>query len=185
MLLLVCLPKVYARTNQSTKKQQHGISAFLVEKKFPGFSVGQKLNKLGMCSSHTSELVFDNCRVPKENLLGAENKGAYVLMSGLDLERLVLAGGPVGLMQACCDIAFSYAHIRKQFGRRIGEFQLIQGKMADMYTTLSACRNYLYNVARACDKNKINSKDCAGVILYCAEKATQMALDAIQILGEF
>ncbi|ENN77348.1 hypothetical protein YQE_06174, partial [Dendroctonus ponderosae] len=153
-----------------------------------------------MRGSNTGELVFEDCAVPKENILGVENKGkitylapklaylqffvgVYVLMSGLDLERLVLSAGPVGIMQACCDIAFSYAHVRKQFNRRIGEFQLIQGKMADMYVKLSACRSYLYSVARACDKGKINSKDCAGVFLFCSETATQMALDAIQILG--
>jgi isovaleryl-CoA dehydrogenase len=174
---------VYAVTDPTAKKPQHGISAFIVEKNFPGFKAGPKLDKLGIRGSNTSELIFEDCRVPKENLLGMENKGVYVLMSGLDLERLVLAGGPLGLMQACCDIAFSYAHVRKQFNSRIGEFQLIQGKMADMYTTLGACRSYVYNVAKACDNKKVNSKDCAGVILYCAEKATQVALDAIQILG--
>lgn len=174
---------VYAKTNPNAKNPQHGISAFIVEKGMPGFSAGPKLDKLGMRGSNTSELIFENCKIPRQNLLGVENKGVYVLMSGLDLERLVLAGGPLGVMQACCDIAFSYAHIRKQFNTRIGEFQLIQGKMADMYTTLSACRTYLYNVAKACDNRKVSRKDCAGVILYTAEKATQMALDAIQILG--
>ncbi|XP_064213109.1 isovaleryl-CoA dehydrogenase, mitochondrial isoform X1 [Tribolium castaneum] len=174
---------VYAVTDPNAKKPQHGISAFIIEKGFPGFKAGPKLDKLGMRGSNTSELIFEDCEVPKENLLGAENKGVYVLMSGLDLERLVLAGGPLGIMQACCDITFSYAHVRKQFQTRIGEFQLIQGKMADMYTTIGACRSYLYNVAKACDNKKVNSKDCAGVILYCAEKATQMALDAVQILG--
>ncbi|KAH1024450.1 hypothetical protein HUJ05_003933 [Dendroctonus ponderosae] len=171
-----------------------------VERRFDGFRSGVKLDKLGMRGSNTGELVFEDCAVPKENILGVENKGkitylapkiaylqffvgVYVLMSGLDLERLVLSAGPVGIMQACCDIAFSYAHVRKQFNRRIGEFQLIQGKMADMYVKLSACRSYLYSVARACDKGKINSKDCAGVFLFCSETATQMALDAIQILG--
>ncbi|XP_045764562.1 isovaleryl-CoA dehydrogenase, mitochondrial [Maniola jurtina] len=173
---------VYAKTNL-TSKPQHGISAFLIEKDYPGFSTAQKLDKLGMRGSNTGELVFEDCKVPATNLLGEENKGVYVLMSGLDLERLVLAAGPVGLMQAAIDIAFDYAHTRKQFGNRIGEFQLIQGKMADMYTTLSACRSYLYNVAKACDDGHVNSKDCAGAILYCAEKATQIALDAIQILG--
>ncbi|XP_072940478.1 isovaleryl-CoA dehydrogenase, mitochondrial [Epargyreus clarus] len=173
---------VYAKTNQ-TSKPQHGISAFLIEKGYPGFSTAQKLDKLGMRGSNTGELVFEDCKVPASNLLGEENKGVYVLMSGLDLERLVLAAGPVGLMQAAIDAAFEYAHTRKQFGVKIGEFQLIQGKMADMYTTLSACRAYLYSVARACDEGHVNSKDCAGVILYCAEKATQVALDAIQILG--
>nr|CAH7739721.1 unnamed protein product [Callosobruchus chinensis] len=174
---------VYAKTNLKAAKPQHGISAFIIEKGFEGFTTGQKLDKLGMRGSNTCELIFEDCKVPKENLLGSENRGVYVLMSGLDLERLVLAGGPVGVMQAACDVAFSYAHIRKQFNTKIGEFQLIQGKLADMYTTLGACRSYLYSVARACDKGKVNSKDCAGVILYCAEKATQMCLDAIQILG--
>ncbi|CAH0728934.1 unnamed protein product, partial [Brenthis ino] len=173
---------VYAKTSQ-TNKPQHSISAFLIEKDYPGFSTAQKLDKLGMRGSNTGELVFEDCKVPASNLLGEENKGVYVLMSGLDLERLVLASGPVGLMQAAIDTSFEYAHTRKQFGKNIGEFQLLQGKMADMYTTLSACRSYLYNVAKACDEGHINSKDCAGVILYCAEKATQVALDAIQILG--
>lgn len=176
---------MYAKTDTSTKKPQHGISTFIIEKGFDGFKTGPKLDKLGMRGSNTCELIFDNCKVPKENLLGGENKGVYVLMGGLDLERLVLAAGPVGIMQACCDISFSYAHIRKQFDTKIGEFQLIQAKLADMYTSLGACRSYLYNVARACDNKKVNSKDCAGVILYCAEKATQMAVDAIQILGNF
>lgn len=148
-----------------------------------GFTTGPKLDKLGIRGSNTSELIFEDCKVPAKNILGQEGKGVYVLMSGLDLERLVLAAGPVGLMQAACDISFEYAHSRKQFKRRIGEFQLLQGKMADMYTTLNACRSYLYGVARAADAGKVSSKDCAGVILYCAEKATQMGLDAIQILG--
>lgn len=174
---------VYAKTDTNTAKPQHGITAFLIEKDFPGFTTAQKLDKLGMRGSNTCELVFEDCKVPASNILGELNKGVYVLMSGLDLERLVLAAGPVGLMQAAIDTAFEYAHTRKQFGRNIGEFQLMQGKMADMYTTLSACRSYLYNVARACDEGYVNSKDCAGVILYCAEKATQVALDAIQILG--
>ncbi|XP_053603062.1 isovaleryl-CoA dehydrogenase, mitochondrial [Plodia interpunctella] len=173
---------VYAKTDFSSKPQ-HGITAFLIEKGFPGFTTAQKLDKLGMRGSNTCELVFEDCKVPAENVLGEINKGVYVLMSGLDLERLVLAGGPVGLMQAAVDTAFEYAHTRKQFGKNIGEFQLLQGKMADMYTTLSACRSYLYNVAKACDEGHVNSKDCAGVILYCAEKATQVALNAIQILG--
>ncbi|KAF2903830.1 hypothetical protein ILUMI_02346 [Ignelater luminosus] len=173
---------VYARTDPSAAPQ-HGISTFLIEKGFPGFSTAQKLDKLGMRGSNTGELIFENCKVPKENLLGTENRGVYVLMSGLDLERLILAAGPVGIMQACCDVAFNYAHERKQFNTRIGEFQMIQSKLADMYTTLSACRSYLYNVARACDRNHVNSKDCAGVIMYGAERATWMALDAIQILG--
>ncbi|XP_047507011.1 isovaleryl-CoA dehydrogenase, mitochondrial [Pieris napi] len=173
---------VYARTELNTKPQ-HGITAFIIEKGFPGFSTAQKLDKLGMRGSNTGELVFEDCKVPAENILGEVNKGVYVLMSGLDLERLVLAGGPVGLMQAAIDTAFHYAHTRKQFGKNIGEFQLLQGKMADMYTTLSATRCYLYNVAKACDEGHVNSKDCAGVILYSAEKSTQIALDAIQILG--
>nr|CAD7397852.1 unnamed protein product [Timema poppensis] len=174
---------VYARTDPTATLPQHGISAFIVEKGMAGFLTAQKLDKLGMRGSNTGELIFEDCKVPSENILGAENKGIYVLFSGLDLERLVLASGPVGIMQACCDVAFEYTHIRKQFNKRIGEFQLIQGKLADMYTTLGACRSYLYAVARACDQGHINGKDCAGVILYCAEKATQLALDAIQCLG--
>jgi len=174
---------VYAKTDPKTEKPQHGISAFLVEKGMPGFTTGPKLDKLGIRGSGTCELIFENCRVPEANFLGAKNKGVYVLMSGLDLERLVLAAGPVGLMQAACDVAWEYAHQRKQFGEPIGHFQLIQGKMADMYTTLNASRAYLYNAARACDQGHVSGKDCAGVILYCAEKATQVALDAIQILG--
>lgn len=174
---------VYARTNPNVAKQQHGISAFIIERGFEGFSTGQKLDKLGMRGSNTGELIFEDCKVPAQNLLGEENKGVYVLLSGLDLERLVLAAGPLGLIQCACDIAFKYVHERKQFNTRIGEFQLIQGKIADMYTTLSACRSYLYNVARACDEGHVNRKDCAGVILYLAEKATQVTLDAIQCLG--
>lgn len=140
-------------------------------------------DKLGMRGSNTAELIFDNCIVPEANVLGNVNQGVYVLMSGLDYERLVLAAGPVGLMQAACDLAFDYAHQRRQFGQRIGEQQLIQGKLADMYTTLNACRSYLYGVARSCVAGKANSKDCAGVILYCGEAATRLGLDAIQILG--
>ncbi|XP_064624257.1 isovaleryl-CoA dehydrogenase, mitochondrial-like [Lineus longissimus] len=174
---------VYAKTDRTTNKPQHGISAFIVEKDMPGFSVGLKLDKLGMRGSQTGELIFEDCKVPAENMLGEMNKGVYVLMSGLDIERLVLAAGPVGIMQACCDIAFDYAHQRKQFDTRIGEFQLIQGKMADMYTSLNACRAYLYNVARALDSGQRQAKDCAGVILYCAEAATKSALDCIQLLG--
>lgn len=173
---------VYARTS-ATGKLQHGITAFIVEREFEGFTNGPKLDKLGMRGSNTCELIFENCKVPAANMLGQENKGVYVLMSGLDYERLVLAAGPVGLMQAACDVTFEYAHQRKQFDQRIGEFQLVQGKLADMYTTLNACRSYLYGVARACVVGKANAKDCAGVILYCAEKATQVGLDAIQILG--
>lgn len=173
---------VYAKTN-SNVSPQHGITAFLIEKDFEGFSTGPKLDKLGIRGSPTGELIFQDCKVPAANMLGPENKGVYVLMSGLDYERLVLAAAPVGLMQSACDVAFEYAHSRKQFNQRIGEFQLLQGKMADMYTTMNACRSYVYNVARGCDLGKANAKDCAGVILYCAEKATQVALDAIQILG--
>ncbi|UYV67147.1 hypothetical protein LAZ67_4004082 [Cordylochernes scorpioides] len=173
---------VYARTDPSARPQ-HGITTFLVEKDTPGFSIGQRLDKLGMRGSPTGELVFEDCRIPEENVMGHLNKGVYVLMKGLDYERLVLSGGPLGIMQACCDTTFHYVHIRKQFNTRIGEFQLIQGKLADMYTTLNACRSYLYNTARAVDKGFVSNKDCAGVILYCAEKATQMALDAIQCLG--
>ncbi|VDK45389.1 unnamed protein product [Anisakis simplex] len=157
---------VYAKTNPS--KNQYGITAFIVEKSFEGFSTSPKLNKMGM---------------REENVLGEINKGVYVLMTGLDVERLVLAGGPLGLMQAACDIAFDYAHQREAFGSKIGTFQLIQAKMADMYTTLNACRSYLYNVARATDEGHLTNKDCAGVILYLAEHATKMCLDAIQILG--
>lgn len=173
---------VYAKTDKGSA-DKHSITAFIIETASEGFSVAQKLDKLGMRGSPTCELVFQDLKVPVKNILGQENKGVYVLMSGLDIERLVLAAGPVGLMQASIDIAFEYAHQRKQKGQLIGEFQLMQGKMADMYTTLSACRSYLYSVARACDAGHNSSKDCAGVILYCAEKATQVALDAIQILG--
>lgn len=174
---------VYARTNPLADKPQHGISAFIVEKNTPGFSVGQQLDKLGMRGSPTAELVFEDCKIPAKNLVGELNKGMYVLMSGLDYERLVLAAGPVGLMQACCDVTFDYVHTRKQFGQPIGTFQLMQGKIADMYTTLNACRSYLYSTARAVDQGHVLSKDCAGAILFCAEKATQLALDAVQCLG--
>ncbi|XP_043267464.1 isovaleryl-CoA dehydrogenase, mitochondrial [Venturia canescens] len=174
---------VYARTDQNAAKPQHGITAFIVEKDMEGFSTAQKLDKLGMRGSNTGELVFDNCKVPINNVLGEVNRGIYVLFSGLDLERLVLAGGALGILQACCDVAFEYAHTRKQFGKQIAEFQLIQGKMADMYTSLNTARSYAYSVARACDNGSVNRKDCAAVILYCAESATKVALDAIQILG--
>ncbi|XP_037939094.1 isovaleryl-CoA dehydrogenase, mitochondrial [Teleopsis dalmanni] len=173
---------VYAKTGNGVA-DKHAITAFIIETAWEGFSVAQKLDKLGMRGSSTCELVFQDLKVPAKNVLGELNKGVYVLMSGLDLERLVLAAGPVGLMQAACDNAFEYAHQRKQKNQLIGEFQLIQGKMADMYTTLSACRSYLYSVAKACDAGYVSSKDCAGTILYCAEKATQVALDSIQILG--
>lgn len=174
---------VYAKTDFSTDKPQHGITAFLVEKGMPGFSTGLKLDKLGMRGSNTSELIFEDCKVPVENMMGALNKGVYVLFSGLDIERLVLASGPLGIMQACCDVAFNYAHVREQFGTKIGEFQMIQAKMADMYTTLNASRSYVYNVARALDRGERQPNDCAAVILYTAEAATKVALDAIQILG--
>lgn len=172
---------VYAKTNP--KGGANSITAFIVEKGMPGFSTCPKLDKLGMRGSNTCELVFDNCRVPVENIVGEVNKGVYVLMSGLDYERCVLAAGPVGIMQACVDVAFSYAHERKQFEKKIGTFQLMQGKMADMYTRLGACRSYVYSVARSCDKGHADSKDCAGAILYAAENGTQVALDAIQCLG--
>jgi len=174
---------VYAKTDPNTPKPQHGITCFIIEKGMEGFSTSPKLDKLGMRGSNTCELVFEDCKVPAANVMGGEGKGVYVLMSGLDLERLILAAGPVGLMQACVDVAFPYAHMRDAFGKKIGEHQLIQAKMADMYTRLSACRSYVYSVARACDAGHVNTKDCAGVILYAAENATQVALDAIQILG--
>jgi isovaleryl-CoA dehydrogenase len=172
---------VYAKTDPDAGAR--GITAFLVEKEFPGFSTAQKLDKLGMRGSNTCELVFRNCEVPAENVLGQLNSGVNVLMSGLDYERVVLAGGPLGIMQACLDVVIPYVHERKQFGRPIGEFQLMQGKLADMYTTLNVCRAYVYAVAQACDRDETTRKDAAGAILYSAEKATQMALDAIQSLG--
>ncbi len=171
---------VYAKTDIEAGAK--GISTFIVEKSF-GIEVAQKLDKLGMRGSNTGELVFKDVEVPAENLLGAENKGVNVLMSGLDYERAVLAAGPTGIMLACMDTVIPYIHQREQFGQAIGEFQLIQGKIADMYTNLNACRAYLYAVGRACDAGQTNRKDAAGVILYAAEKATQMALDTIQILG--
>ncbi|MCA0403842.1 MAG: isovaleryl-CoA dehydrogenase [Proteobacteria bacterium] len=172
---------VYAKTNKELGSK--GITAFLIEKTFSGFRTAQKLDKLGMRGSNTCELVFEDCIVPKENVLGELNMGTKVLMSGLDYERTVLAAGPIGIMQACLDVVLPYVHERKQFGQAIGEFQFIQGKVADMYTDLNASRAYLYAVAAACDKGKVNRKDAASVILYTAEKATQMALQAIQILG--
>jgi isovaleryl-CoA dehydrogenase len=170
---------VYARTGKS----RNDITAFIVEKPFEGFSTGPKLDKLGMRGSNTCELVFENCEVPTENVLGTPGQGVAVLMSGLDYERVVLAGGPLGIMQACLDTVLPYLHQRKQFGQAIGEFQLMQGKLADMYTTLNACRAYVYTVARSCDKGSVTRKDAAGAILYAAEKATWMALEAIQCLG--
>lgn len=177
---------VYAKTDPAAGPQ--GITAFLVEKHFPGFSVAQKLDKLGMRGSHTGELVFQDCEIPEENVLGAVGGGVKVLMSGLDFERAVLAGGPLGIMAACLDVVLPYVHDRKQFGQPIGEFQLMQGKLADMYTTFMACRAYVYEVGRACDRSTPATlrnlrKDAAGAILYAAEKATWMAGEAIQCLG--
>ncbi|WP_253443276.1 isovaleryl-CoA dehydrogenase [Halomonas sp. Y3] len=172
---------VYAKTDPDAGSK--GITAFIIEKGMPGFSTAQKLDKLGMRGSNTCELVFQDCAVPEENVLGEVGKGVRVLMSGLDYERTVLAAGPIGIMQAAMDIVVPYVHERQQFGQSIGEFQLVQGKIADMYTTLNACRAYLYAVAAGCDRGQASRKDAAGVILYCAEKATQVALDAIQLLG--
>ena len=172
---------IYAKT--APEKGPHGITAFIVECDWAGFSRGNKFDKLGMRGSNTCELFFDDVEVPEENVLGAENCGVKVLMSGLDYERVVLAGGPTGIMQACVDVVLPYVHDRKQFGQSIGEFQFIQGKVADMYTQLNASRAYLYTVAQACDRGETARKDAAGVILYTAERATQMALEAIQILG--
>jgi len=172
---------VYAKTEP--EKASRGITAFLIEKGFPGFSVAQKLDKLGMRGSETGELVFEDCEVPEENVLGPLNGGAGVLMSGLDYERAVLAAGPIGIMQAAMDVVLPYIHERKQFGKPIGEFQLIQGKVADMYVEMNATRAYVYAVAKACDRGETARKDAAGAILYAAEKATKIALDAIQILG--
>jgi isovaleryl-CoA dehydrogenase len=172
---------IYAKT--APEAGPRGITAFLVEKGFAGFSAAQKLDKLGMRGSNTSELVFQDCAVPEENVLGRVNEGVRVLMSGLDYERAVLAAGPLGIMQACMDVVLPYVHERKQFGQPIGEFQLMQGKLADMYTTMNACKAYVYAVARACDRGETTRKDAAGAILYAAEKATWMALEAIQALG--
>ncbi|MFT6734823.1 MAG: isovaleryl-CoA dehydrogenase [Polaribacter sp.] len=172
---------VYAKTD--LKAGSRGITAFIIENTFSGFSTAQKLDKLGMRGSNTCELVFQDCLVPKENILGGLNRGVAVLMSGLDYERVVLSGGSTGIMQACMDIVLPYVHERKQFGKAIGEFQLMQGKLADMYTTMNATKSYVYNVAQACDRGETTRKDSAGVILYAAEKATQMALEAIQCLG--
>jgi isovaleryl-CoA dehydrogenase len=172
---------VYAKTDPSAGAR--GITAFLVEKTFKGFATAQKLDKLGMRGSNTCELVFDDCEVPEENILGTTGKGVEVLMSGLDYERAVLAAGPLGIMQACLDAVIPYLHQRKQFGQPIGEFQLMQGKLADMYVTLNACRAYVYAVGRACDRGEVTRKDAAGAILFAAEKATWMSLEAIQCLG--
>jgi len=172
---------VYAKTDPEAGPR--GITAFLVERGFKGFSSAQKLDKLGMRGSNTCELVFSDCEVPAENVLGAVGKGVNVLMSGLDYERLVLSAGPLGIMQACLDVVIPYLHDRQQFGQPIGSFQIMQSKLADMYTTLSVCRAYVYAVARACDRGQTTRKDAAGAILYAAEKATWMALEAIQCLG--
>ena len=172
---------IYAKTEPELGP--HGITAFIVERDWAGFSRSPKLDKLGMRGSNTCELVFNNVEVPVENILGQYNGGVKVLMSGLDYERVVLSGGPTGIMQSCMDVVVPYIHDRQQFGQSIGEFQLIQGKVADMYTQLNASRAYLYTVAQACDRGETTRKDAAGVILYTAERATQMALDAIQILG--
>jgi len=172
---------VYAKTQP--EKSAKGITAFIVERDFKGFSRGQKLDKLGMRGSNTCELIFEDCEVPAENILGTENEGVKVLMSGLDYERVVLSGGPTGLMLAALDVVIPYLHDRQQFGQSIGEFQLMQGKVADMYTLTNASRAYLYSVARACDRGENSRKDAAAVILYCAENATKCALEAIQALG--
>jgi isovaleryl-CoA dehydrogenase len=172
---------VYAKTDLDAGSK--GITAFLIEKEYPGFSTAQKLDKLGMRGSNTCELVFQDCEVPEENVLGGVGKGVNVLMSGLDYERLVLSGGPLGVMQACMDVVIPYVHERKQFGQAIGEFELMQGKLADMYTTMNACKAYVYAVARACDNGDTTRKDAAGVLLYSGERATWMTLQAIQALG--
>lgn len=172
---------VYAKTDPEAGAK--GITAFLIEKGTPGFATAQKLDKLGMRGSGTCELVFEECPVPEENVLGQVHQGVKILMSGLDYERVILAAGPLGILQACLDVVTPYIHERHQFNQPIGEFQFIQGKLADMYTNLSACRAYVYATAIACDQNKISRKDSAGCILFAAEKATQMALEAIQCLG--
>jgi len=172
---------VYAKTGPD--KGSRGITAFIVEKGFPGFSTHQKLDKFGMRGSDTCELVFEDCQVPEENVLGELNAGVAVLMSGLDLERLVLSGGPLGLMQAAFDVTLDYVHERKQFNKAIGTFQLMQGKIADMYTKLSASRAYIYAIGKACDAGHISRRDCAGAILYSSDRAVEVALDAMQSLG--
>jgi isovaleryl-CoA dehydrogenase len=174
---------VYAKTDP--KAGPRGITAFVIEKGFKGFRTAQKLDKLGMRGSNTCELVFEDCEVPAVNVLGAPGKGVNVLMSGLDYERAVLAGGPLGIMQACLDAVIPYMHERKQFGQPIGAFQLMQGKLADMYTTMNAAKAYVYAVAKACDRGETTRKDAAGAILFAAEKATWMALEAIQCLGGY
>ena len=172
---------VYAKTEP--EKKSRGITAFIIERGMKGFSVAQKLDKLGMRGSETGELVFEDCEVPEENIMGPLNGGVEVLMSGLDYERAVLAAGPTGIMQACMDVVLPYVHDRKQFGQSIGEFQLVQGKLADMYVQMNAAKAYVYTVAKACDRGETARKDAAGAILYAAELATKIALDAIQLLG--
>ncbi|MFZ1106632.1 MAG: isovaleryl-CoA dehydrogenase [Hyphomicrobiaceae bacterium] len=172
---------VYAKTDPAAGPR--GITAFLIEKGLKGFSTAQKLDKMGMRGSDTGELIFGDCEVPAENVLGEVGRGVDVLMSGLDYERAVLAAGPLGIMQAAMDVVIPYVHQRKQFGQPIGEFQLVQGKLADMYTAMNACKAYVYAVAKACDRGETARKDAAGAILYAAEKATQLALDAVQLLG--
>lgn len=172
---------IYAKTDLT--KGAHGITAFIVERDSKGFSQAQKLDKLGMRGSNTCELVFEDVEVPEENILGGLNNGVKVLMSGLDYERVVLSGGPLGIMNACMDIVVPYIHEREQFGKSIGEFQLVQGKLADMYTGMNAAKSYVYAVAKSCDRGETTRKDAAGAILYSAELATKMALDAIQLLG--
>jgi isovaleryl-CoA dehydrogenase len=172
---------VYAKTDSTAGSR--GITAFLIEKGFKGFTTAQKLDKLGMRGSDTSELVFEDCEVPVENVVGAVGNGVNVLMSGLDYERVVLAAGPLGIMQACLDSVIPYVHERKQFGQAIGSFQLMQAKLADMYVTMNAAKAYVYSVARACDRGRTTREDSAGAILYAAERATWMALEAIQCLG--
>ncbi|GIU50029.1 isovaleryl-CoA dehydrogenase [Shewanella sairae] len=172
---------IYAKTDLD--KGAQGITAFIVERGYKGFSTAQKLDKLGMRGSNTCELVFEDCEVPEENILGGLNNGVKVLMSGLDYERVVLSGGPLGIMTACMDIVVPYIHEREQFGKSIGQFQLVQGKLADMYTGMNAAKSYIYNVAKSCDRGETTRKDAAGAILYSAELATKMALDAIQLLG--
>ena len=172
---------VYAKTDPDA--HQRGISAFIIEKDMKGFSTSPKLDKMGMRGSNTCELVFEDCEVPEENIVGGLNRGVNVLMSGLDYERAVLSAGPLGIMQACMDVVVPYVHERKQFGQPIGEFQLMQGKLADMYVTMNASKSYVYAVAKACDRGEVTRKDAAGAILYAAEKATWMALEAIQCLG--
>ena len=172
---------VYAKTDPGAGK--HGITAFIIEKGMKGFSTSSKLDKMGMRGSNTCELIFSDCEVPEANILGSLNGGVKVLMSGLDYERAVLAAGPIGIMQACMDVVLPYVHDRKQFGQPIGEFQLMQGKLADMYVTMNASKSYVYSVAKACDRGEVSRKDAAGAILYAAERASWMASEAIQCLG--